>query len=65
MDNENGRHELEDLMTTEDAARFLRVDVAALEEAASRGELPVVLRGNALLIDRPALLHMLDPEAGV
>lgn len=54
----------QDLMSTDDAARFLRVDLGSLEEAAWRGDVPAVRRGDVLLIDRRALLHQLDPEAG-
>ena len=64
MHGHNGKHPSDDFMTTHDAARFLRVGVGALEEAARRGDVPAVQRGGVLLIDRGALLRQLDPEAG-
>ena len=64
MDGHLGKHRSDDFMTTHDAARFLRVEVGALEEAARRGDVPAVRQGGVLLVDRGALLRQLDPEAG-
>lgn len=60
MNNRNGGHPLGPLMTTQEAARFLRTDHREVVRAARRGELPTVRQGDALLIDRAELLRMLE-----
>lgn len=54
----------EETLRVEDAARFLKLDVWAVEEAIECGELPSVVLGGERLVDWRALMKMLDP-AGV
>jgi excisionase family DNA binding protein len=49
------------VMTAEEAARFLRVDVEDVRQAISEGTLAVIRNGSQVLIDRQALLRKLDP----
>jgi excisionase family DNA binding protein len=43
-------------LSIDEAARLLRVDASAIEEAVQCGQLPTVQRGERVLIDGPALL---------
>ena len=51
-------------LRVEEAARFLEIDVWAIEEAIECGELPSVVLGGERLVDWRALMKLLDP-AGV
>jgi len=49
------------LMTAEETARFLRVDISDVRQAIHEGTLAVVRNGTEALVDRKALLRKLDP----
>ena len=52
----------DEAVRVEDAARFLKLDVWAVEQAIDCGELPSVVLGGERLVDWRGLMKMLDPE---
>ncbi len=60
----HGREQVmgEQTMRVEEAARFLKLDVWAVEAAIECGELPSVILGGEVLVDWCALMRMLDPQ---
>lgn len=52
-------------MTIREAADFLRISLTIVAAAAKRGELPVIRRGNVLLIDGAALRSRLRQPAHI
>ena len=49
-------------MQIDEAARFLELDVWAVEAAIECGELPSVVLGGETLVEWRRLMTMLDPE---
>lgn len=56
---------LRNTLTISEAAAFLRIRVAAVEAAASRGELPVIHRDAAVFVDGQALRSRLREPARI
>lgn len=51
----------EETMPVREAARVLKLDVWAVEEAIECGELPSVVLGGEVLVDWRGLMAILDP----
>lgn len=57
--------DLPDVLTVEEAARFLRISRGLAFAAARRGDIPVVRIGRRLLVPRARLLAWLHERSGV
>ncbi len=62
MDSTREQAMHDEAMSVEDAARFLKVDVWAVESAIEHGQLPSVVLGGETLVPWRRLMRMLDPE---